>query len=155
MRDLRSRPREIFGPRQPGAWGGMLRFAQWTLGIITVVCIWPGAMFAFTVLLDGYGFIRDAATPPVSEMLRYGAWLTWAALVMMTGLRVSGQWYRRWAFMPVAAANAALLLFIVPDGAKDPLGMCLWQLMLGVTVAQCLMHGLWSLAQHRLTRKGR
>lgn len=31
MTDLRSGPREPFGPRQPGVWGGVLRFVLWSL----------------------------------------------------------------------------------------------------------------------------
>ena len=150
MADLRSRSREPFGPRQPGVWGALLRFSQWALVIIIVVCLWPGVMLALSAVLDGFMLLRDAATPAPQELLRWGDWLTWAVLLVMTGLRVTGQWYRWWAFMPVAAANAALMLCTKPDAVKDPEGVYIWQLMLGVTVAQCLLHGLWSLCARRL-----
>ena len=154
MTDLRSRPREPFGPRQPGIWGGMLRFSQWSLTIITVICIWPGIMMAFTAVMDCFLLLRGGSRPLVSTMLIHGMWLTWAALLVLTAVRLAYGKFSWWAFAPVTVACAALALRVIP-GAADPVGLCIWQMMLGVAGAQVLLHGLWSLSARLLRRKSR
>ena len=146
--DLRSGSREPFGPRQPGLRGGLLRLSQWLLTILTVICIWPGVMLAFTAVTEYFPLLRGGPAPTGSDMLRQGAWLAWAALLVLTGLRVSGQWYRWPAFYPVAAAYGVLAWLTFPD-ASDPVGRCIVQLMAAVAAALCLLHAVWSLCERK------
>ena len=156
MTDLRSGPREPFGPRQPGVWGGVLRLCQWVLAIITVVCIWPGVMLVLTAVTDFMPLLRGGTLPPVSTLLIHAEWVVWAALLVMTAVRLSYGKFRWWVFAPVAAAHGALAFRVMPDAA-DPVGRCIWLIMLGVTGVQVLLHGLWSLSarmqqKHNLNR---
>ena len=150
MTDLRSAPREPFGPRQPGVWGGVLRFAQWGLAIITVICIWPGAMLALTALTS----LLTEKSPGLNTQLINASWSLWGLLLLATALRLTGYGYRWWGLLPNALAWAAVASQVYLD-PWDVEGRYIVQLMAAVVVVQCLLHGLWSLAQHRLTRKGR
>lgn len=151
MSDLRSGPREPFGPRQPGIWGGLLRFSQWGLAIITVICMWPGIMMAFTAVTDYFPLLRGGSRPPVSTMLIHGTWLTWAALLVLTAVRLAYGKFSWWASFLVTAACAALAFCAVPD-ASDRLGLCIWQLMLGVAGTQVLLHALWNTCEWQLRK---
>lgn len=150
MTDLRSGPREPFGPRQPGVWGGVLRFSQWSLTIITVICIWPGMMLALTSVTS----LLTEKSPGLNTLLINASWSLWGLLLLATALRLSGYGYRWWGFFPNALAWAAVesQVYLAP---WDVEGRCIVQLMAAVVAAQCLLHALWSLAQYRLTRKGR
>lgn len=153
MTDLRSAPRNPFGPRQPGMWGGLLRAAQWGLTVLTVICMWPAVMLFFTALTDFLPLLRGGSLPHASTLRIHGAWCLWTALLILTGLRISGQWFRWWAFLPVAAAYGVLAAKVMPDAA-DPVGRCIWLLMLIVAVVQVLLHAVWSLSAWLLRRKG-
>ena len=100
MSDLRSGPREPFGPRQPGVWGGVLRFSQWILTIITVICIWPGMMLAFTAVTS----LLTEKSPGLNTLLINASWGLWGLLLLATALRLSGYGYRWWGFFPNALA---------------------------------------------------
>lgn len=150
MTDLRSGPREPFGPRQPGIWGGLLRFSQWSLTIITVICIWPGMMLVLTSVTS----LLTEKSPGLNTLLINASWSLWGLLLLATALRLSGYEYRWWGFFPNALAWAVVesQVYLAP---WDVEGRCIVQLMAAVVAAQCLLHALWSLAQYRLTRKGR
>ena len=143
-RDLRQRPQHPFGPRQPGVCGGLLRLSQWELTVITAVCIWPGAMLLLTALTSLIPLNEGWRMPEASTLLIYGTWCLWAALLVLTALRLSYGWFRWWAVVPVVANYAVLASRVMPDAA-DSLGLCIWQLMIGVTFLQSLFHTLWSL----------
>ena len=153
-RDLRSGFRQPFGPRQPGMWGSLIRFCQWGLTIITVICIWPGVILFISALTDFFPLLRGEPLPPASTLMIYGTWCLWAALLILTAVRLSYGRFRWWVFVPVAAGYVTLATCVMPD-ASDPEGVCIWQLMLGVAGAQCVLHGLWSLSAHFLQRKER
>ena len=140
MTDLRNRPREPFGPRQPGLRGGLLRLCQWGLAIITVICIWPGAMLVLTSVVS----LLTEKSPGLNTQLINASWCLWGLLLVLTALRLSGYGYRWWGFFPNALAWAVLESQVHLD-PWDIEGRCIVQLMAAVVAAQCLLHALWSL----------
>lgn len=145
MTDLRNLPSDPFGPLQPGLRGGLLRMAQWALTILTVILAWPAVMTVFTavtILLPRDGMFRVSA----EEWLTIARWLTGAATLLLTGLRVSGKWWCWWAFAPVAIAAAALALTGDPG---DPEGVLVQQMEFGLPVLLAALHALWSLCNRR------
>ena len=108
---------------------------------------------ASTVALELLALLRRAALPPVSQMLMDGVWTTSIALLVMTAVRLAYGRFNWWLCVPVAAALGLLALCVMPDGAKDPVGLFIWQLLLGASIAQCLLHGLWSLSAGMLRKK--
>lgn len=144
-RDLQSRGRDPFGPMQPGLRGTLLRMVQWALTILTVLLMWPAVMMVLTsvtILLPTGGAFRVCA----EDWLAIASWLTGGATLLLTGLRLSGKWWRWWGFLPVAIAAAALALTGDPG---DPEGVAIQQLMFGLPVLLTALHGLWSLCERK------
>lgn len=141
-RDLRNRFREPFGPMQPGLRGTLLRMSQWALTILTVLLAWPAVIMVVTVFLPTGGGFRGS----MEDWLAAACWLTGAATLLLTGLRVSGKWWRWWAFLPVAIAAAALALTGDPG---DPEGVAIRQMLFGLPVLLTALHGLWSLCERK------
>lgn len=145
QRDLTHHGREPFGPLQPGMRGILLRMVQWGLTIITVFFAWPAVIMvctSVTILLPGDGAFRVSA----EDWLAISRWLMGAATLLLTGLRLSGKWWRWWSFAPVAIAAAALALTGEPG---DPEGVAIQQLLFGLPVLLAALHALWSLCERK------
>lgn len=145
MTDLRNRPSDPFGPLQPGLRGTLLRMVQWTLTIISVFLAWPAVMLVFTavtILLPIGGAFRVKP----EEWLAIARWLTGAATLLLTGLRVSGKWWCWWAFAPVAITAVALALTGDPG---DAAGVLVQQMECGLPVLLSALHALWSLCERK------
>lgn len=145
MTDLHNRPSDPFGPLQPGLRGTLLRLVQWALTVLTVILAWPAVMTVFTavtILLPKGGAFRVSA----ADWLAIARWLTGAATLLLTGLRVSGKWWRWWSFAPVAIAAAALALTGDPGDLE---GVAVQQLLFGVPVLLAALHALWSLCDRK------
>lgn len=146
MSDLRNRPREPFGPRQPGLRGTLLRMCQWGLLMLVAISLVPMVMMTLGILMTMLlAFI--GRPPEMAEWLSDLQILLCVATLALTGLRVSDRWWRWWLFGPVALAAAVLML--LSGQPKDPEGMLIQQAYWLVLALQVVLHALWSLCERK------
>lgn len=146
MSDLRDTPRAPFGPRQPGLRGMLLRMAQWGLLMLVVVSLVPMVMMTLGILMTALLAVIGRS-PEMKEWLSDLQILLCVAALALTGLRVSGRWWRWWLFGPVALAAAALMLH--SGQPKDPEGMLIQQAYWLVLALQAVLHAVWSLCERK------
>jgi len=151
------RPRQPFGPREPGLWGWLKRACQWGLLLTVAACLFPAVMAAITVVLAALRVVtafiplRDGWRVPTGrEMVGLGTWVLWLMQLVLTALRLSGKWYRPWALGLTGLALGALL-YAAPS--QELVGLAIQMLMVLVAVVQLLLHALWSLSAMLLKGK--
>lgn len=149
-RRLELRPRQPFGPREPGLWGWLKRACQWGLLLTVVACLFPAVMAAITVVLAALrvvtAFIPLGASwrmPTGREMVVLGTWVLWLVQLVLTALRLSGQWYRP-GTMGLTGLALGALLYAAPS--QELVGLAIQLLMVLVAAVQLLLNALWSLS---------